>query len=106
MALNEDEPEPVEDLLEPDYEEMQRFNPVINKFKNAFSQARPGSREALEELEGKASCLMREEGSLDDEIKEDDLTMDGADFKELNEDRYAVLLDRTEGEMHRKVVDE
>ena len=38
LALNEDEPEPVEDLLEPDYEEMQRFNPVINKFKNAFFQ--------------------------------------------------------------------
>ena len=36
LALNEDEPEPVDDLLEPDYEEMQRFEPVINKFKQAF----------------------------------------------------------------------
>ena len=36
LALNEDEPEPVEDLLEPNYEEMQRFQPVINKFKSAF----------------------------------------------------------------------
>ena len=36
LALNEEEPEPVEDLLEPDYEEMQRFQPVIQKFKNAF----------------------------------------------------------------------
>ena len=36
MALNEEEPEPVEDLLEPDYEEMQRFQPVVQKFKNAF----------------------------------------------------------------------
>lgn len=33
LALNEDEPEPVEDLLEPDYEELQRRHPVINKFK-------------------------------------------------------------------------
>ena len=29
LALNEEEPEPVEDLLEPDYEEMQRFQPVV-----------------------------------------------------------------------------
>lgn len=36
LALNEEEPEPVEDLLEPDYEEMQRFQPVVQKFKNAF----------------------------------------------------------------------
>ena len=36
LALNEEEPEPVEDLLEPDYEEMERFEPVIKKFKNAF----------------------------------------------------------------------
>lgn len=36
LALNEDEPEPVEDLLAPDYEEMARFQPVINKFKSVF----------------------------------------------------------------------
>jgi ATP-dependent DNA helicase 2 subunit 1 len=29
LALNEEEAEPVEDLLEPDYEGMQRFNPLI-----------------------------------------------------------------------------
>ena len=53
MALNEDEPEPVEDLLEPDYDEMKTFQPIINKFKSAFfegfesdndldNKARPG----------------------------------------------------------------
>ena len=36
LALNEEDPEPVEDLLEPDYEGMQRFAPLIKKFKDAF----------------------------------------------------------------------
>lgn len=36
LALNEQEPEPVEDLLEPDYEGMKRFNPLIQKFKDVF----------------------------------------------------------------------
>jgi ATP-dependent DNA helicase 2 subunit 1 len=36
LALNEEEPEPVEDLLEPDYEGMKRFDPLIEKFKDAF----------------------------------------------------------------------
>jgi hypothetical protein len=34
--LNEEEPEPVEDLLEPDYEGIKRFDPLIQKFKDAF----------------------------------------------------------------------
>jgi hypothetical protein len=36
LALNEDEPEPVKDLLEPDYEGMKVFKPVVDKFKAAF----------------------------------------------------------------------
>ncbi len=36
LALGEKEPEPIEDLLEPDYEGMQRFDPLIQKFKDAF----------------------------------------------------------------------
>lgn len=36
LALDEDEPEPVEDLLEPDYEGMKALQPVIDKFKNTF----------------------------------------------------------------------
>ena len=48
LALNEDEPEPVEDLLEPDYEEMQRFQPVINKFKNAFFGGEDSDAEVME----------------------------------------------------------
>ncbi len=36
LALNEEEPEPVEDLLEPDYEGMKRFDPLIQKFKDVF----------------------------------------------------------------------
>ena len=48
LALNEDEPEPVEDLLEPDYEEMQRFQPVINKFKHAFFDGGDSDVEAME----------------------------------------------------------
>ena len=34
--MNEDEPEPVKDLLEPDYEQMKVFKPVVDKFKAAF----------------------------------------------------------------------
>lgn len=36
MALNEEQPEEIEDLLEPDYDGMKRFDPVIKKFKDAF----------------------------------------------------------------------
>lgn len=36
MALNEDQPEEIEDLLCPDYEGMKRFEPIINKFKDIF----------------------------------------------------------------------
>lgn len=46
LALNEDEPEQVDDLLEPDYEEMQRFQPVINKFKSAFFDGEDSDNEA------------------------------------------------------------
>jgi hypothetical protein len=34
--LGEKEPEPIEDLLEPDYEGMKRFDPLFQKFKDAF----------------------------------------------------------------------
>jgi hypothetical protein len=34
--LNEKEPEKVEDLLEPDYEGMKKFKPIIDKFKDVF----------------------------------------------------------------------
>ena len=36
LALGEKEPEPIEDLLEPDYEGMKRFDPLFQKFKDAF----------------------------------------------------------------------
>ncbi|CDW84185.1 ku p70 dna helicase [Stylonychia lemnae] len=36
LALNEQNPEPVEDLLQPDYEGMKRFDPVIDRFKDVF----------------------------------------------------------------------
>jgi len=47
LALNEDEPEEVEDLLEPNYKEMQRFQPVINKFKSAFFEGDDSDAEAI-----------------------------------------------------------
>jgi hypothetical protein len=36
LALNEDEPDHVEDLLEPDYEGMKVLQPVVTKFRDAF----------------------------------------------------------------------
>ena len=36
MALNEEDPEEFEDLLEPDYEGMRKFTPVLNNFKDIF----------------------------------------------------------------------
>jgi len=36
LALNEEEPEKFEDLLEPDYEGLKKFEPVINKFRDVF----------------------------------------------------------------------
>ena len=59
LALNEEEPEPVEDLLEPDYEEMQRFQPVVQKFKNAFF----GGNDSDSELSMKANPRSRGAGA-------------------------------------------
>lgn len=36
LALNEKEPEPVVDLLEPDYEGISNFKPVFDNFKKVF----------------------------------------------------------------------
>lgn len=36
LALNEEEPEDVQNDLEPDYEGLKKFEPVIDKFKNVF----------------------------------------------------------------------
>ena len=36
LALNEDEPERVEDLLEPDYEGLKKFDNVMNHFRGTF----------------------------------------------------------------------
>ena len=36
LALNENEPEEFDDLLEPNYEELQRFEPILSKFKQTF----------------------------------------------------------------------
>ena len=36
LALNEKNAEPVEDLLEPDYEGLAQFDPVFDKFKALF----------------------------------------------------------------------
>ena len=36
LALNEGEPEKVEDHLEPDYKGMQKFEPIIDNFRNIF----------------------------------------------------------------------
>lgn len=36
LALNEEEPEPVKDLLEPDYEGLKVFDKVLGKFKETF----------------------------------------------------------------------
>ena len=36
LALNEDQPEEFEDLLEPDYEGLKRFDPVMSKFRDTF----------------------------------------------------------------------
>ena len=36
LALNEENPEPVEDLLEPDYEGMKKCDPLIQKFRDVF----------------------------------------------------------------------
>ena len=36
LALNENEPEEFDDLLEPNYEELQKFEPILSKFKQTF----------------------------------------------------------------------
>ena len=53
-----------------------------------------------------ASCLMRDGGSMYHEAQEGELSLDGRSFKALNEDLFAVLLDRTEGEMRRRVINQ
>ena len=36
LALNEEKPEAVDDLMEPDYEGMRKFDPLIEQFKDVF----------------------------------------------------------------------
>lgn len=36
LALNEGEPEKIEDLLEPDYQGMKKFEPIVSNFKNVM----------------------------------------------------------------------
>ena len=36
LALQEDEPEPVDDLLEPDYDGLKKFDNVMNHFRKTF----------------------------------------------------------------------
>ena len=49
---------------------------------------------------------MRDGGDLGEEVKEGDLSLYKKSFKELHEDLFAVLLGRTEGEMHRRVINQ
>eukprot|EP00974_Lingulodinium_polyedra_P091287 8851413-Lingulodinium_polyedra.AAC.1 len=44
------------------------FREWNTKFKNAFSQARLGARKVFEELEMMAARIMKEDGSLNEEI--------------------------------------
>lgn len=48
LALNEDEPEPIEDLLEPDYEGLKKFDAVLGKFRDTFYHGRPEDPECAE----------------------------------------------------------
>lgn len=45
LALNEDEPEEVHDLLEPDYEGLQKLQPVIDNFKDKFYHGKDEDQE-------------------------------------------------------------
>ena len=48
LALGEDEPEQVEDLLEPDYEEFEKRKPVFDRFKNTFFDGQSSDAELSE----------------------------------------------------------
>ncbi len=47
LALGEQEPEPVQDLLEPDYEGMKQFQPLIDRFKDTFFEGRSCDKEIV-----------------------------------------------------------
>ncbi len=36
LALNEEEPEMIEDTLEPDYEGMKKYQPIVERFQNVL----------------------------------------------------------------------
>ena len=85
------------------------------KFKNAFSQIRSGLRRVLEELEKMAGKCMggglfggKGDVAQMQEITASDINSmysgGDRDWERLSDDIYSVLLDRTDGELHRKVV--
>ena len=101
------------------------FREWSTKFKNAFGQARPGRdgltyKRVIEKLERMAGQWMSDPGRVEeqmrdqiDETKMNDV-MQGLSLPGMTKDKwagicediYAVLLDKTEGELHRKVVNQ
>ena len=101
------------------------FREWSTKFKNAFGQARPGHEgltytRVIEKLEILAGQWMSDPGRVEeqmrdqiDETKMNDV-MEGLSLPDMTSDKwaricediYAVLLDKTEGELHRKVVNQ
>jgi len=59
LALQEDEPDEVQDLLEPDYEGMSKFKPVIDKFKDAFYDGEAEDPECAEKPKGAKKARAR-----------------------------------------------
>jgi hypothetical protein len=63
LALEENEPELVEDYLEPDYEFMKRYQPAIDKFKNTFFDGMDSEQEASVNSSNKARIQDRKTAS-------------------------------------------
>ena len=87
--------------------ERAQFKEWLGKLKNAYSQVRPGSRIVFDSLE-KIAYKVNEDGKDEEEVPRGTtgVNMNGMDFDEFNEELFTVLLDKTEGEVYRKVANQ
>jgi hypothetical protein len=68
LALNEQEPEPVQDLLEPDYEGLKRFQPVLDKFKHAFFDGNSSDSQISQTSKPSARGVKRPRAAIEKKI--------------------------------------
>ena len=80
---------------------------MVGKAEECLQPGAPGFQDCVR-LPGKIAYNVNEEGNDDEEVPQGaaGVNMNGMDFDEFNEELFTVLLDKTEGEVYRKVANQ